>query len=363
MEMKAWTRGEDDALVRFTAPAEGRRQRHPEARQRHLGLQSEAQPGDQAARQHDEPVVDGLGLLLQRPLQVRGHHQRLHPSAGRHRAGRRPHGLDHRGRRRSPARRWSGARSSLEVRDDYVLVERDLLRPGHEAGPAHDRRQDRAARPAGAYPVVMTMHPLDQPTQWTRIETADAQLQRRRRRTTSSRSPTCRTRGPERCWPRSPGAISGGGRSARSSACSASRIVSGLLVFVLSFQDGVYATMKETTLRIFDGYAQLQPDRLRRRPDPRPHHRQPRAGGARGRGRRRASPPPRRGSTASPSWPTARAATRAAVVGVDPGQRGEDLLHRPTHSRRPLPDRRRHRPGDPGRHPGQESRRRTSAAR
>jgi putative ABC transport system permease protein len=37
-------------------------------------------------------------------------------------------------------------------------------------------------------------------------------------------------------------------------------IVSGLLVFVLSFQDGVYATMKETTLRIFDGYAQLQPD-------------------------------------------------------------------------------------------------------
>jgi putative ABC transport system permease protein len=37
-------------------------------------------------------------------------------------------------------------------------------------------------------------------------------------------------------------------------------IVSALLVFVLSFQDGVYATMKETTLRIFDGYAQLQPD-------------------------------------------------------------------------------------------------------
>ncbi|HXQ13949.1 MAG TPA: FtsX-like permease family protein, partial [Caulobacteraceae bacterium] len=37
-------------------------------------------------------------------------------------------------------------------------------------------------------------------------------------------------------------------------------IVSALLVFVLSFQDGVYATMKETTLRIFDGYAELQPD-------------------------------------------------------------------------------------------------------
>jgi putative ABC transport system permease protein len=36
-------------------------------------------------------------------------------------------------------------------------------------------------------------------------------------------------------------------------------IVSGLLVFILSFQDGVYSQMKETTLRIFDGYAQLQP--------------------------------------------------------------------------------------------------------
>jgi ABC-type lipoprotein release transport system permease subunit len=36
-------------------------------------------------------------------------------------------------------------------------------------------------------------------------------------------------------------------------------IVSGLLVFVLSFQDGAYSQMKETTLRIFDGYAQLQP--------------------------------------------------------------------------------------------------------
>ena len=37
-------------------------------------------------------------------------------------------------------------------------------------------------------------------------------------------------------------------------------LVSGLLVFVLSFQDGVYGQMKETTLRIFDGYAQFQPD-------------------------------------------------------------------------------------------------------
>ncbi len=36
-------------------------------------------------------------------------------------------------------------------------------------------------------------------------------------------------------------------------------IVVALLVFMLSFQIGVYETMKESTLRIFDGYAQLQP--------------------------------------------------------------------------------------------------------
>lgn len=36
-------------------------------------------------------------------------------------------------------------------------------------------------------------------------------------------------------------------------------IVAALLVFMLSFQLGVYSTMKESTLRIFDGYAQFQP--------------------------------------------------------------------------------------------------------
>lgn len=36
-------------------------------------------------------------------------------------------------------------------------------------------------------------------------------------------------------------------------------IVSAILVFMLSFQLGVYASMKENTLRIFDGFAQIQP--------------------------------------------------------------------------------------------------------
>jgi ABC-type lipoprotein release transport system permease subunit len=37
-------------------------------------------------------------------------------------------------------------------------------------------------------------------------------------------------------------------------------LVSGLLVFLLSFQMGVYDVMKQSVLHIFDGYAQIQPE-------------------------------------------------------------------------------------------------------
>ena len=39
-----------------------------------------------------------------------------------------------------------------------------------------------------------------------------------------------------------------------------------LLVFVLSFQLGVYDTMKVNALRLFDGFAQISALGLRRRP-------------------------------------------------------------------------------------------------
>jgi ABC-type lipoprotein release transport system permease subunit len=44
-------------------------------------------------------------------------------------------------------------------------------------------------------------------------------------------------------------------------------IVSSLLVFMLSFQIGVYEMMKQGTLRIFDGYAQVQPQGYADDPD------------------------------------------------------------------------------------------------
>ncbi len=49
-------------------------------------------------------------------------------------------------------------------------------------------------------------------------------------------------------------------RRQRTGLCLASiAMVSALLIFMLSFQLGVYATMIQSTLRIFDGYAQVQP--------------------------------------------------------------------------------------------------------
>ena len=145
--VKAWTRGEDDALVRFTAPAKDAGNATLKLGTRHLGLQPQAQPGDQAAGEHDEPVVDGLGLLLQRPFQVgrpilteythrliatdqSGGHTvwtiEADPEAGR--AGR-----VGQGRLEDPRRQR--------------LRRRDLLRSGHEAGAADDGRQDRARWP------------------------------------------------------------------------------------------------------------------------------------------------------------------------------------------------------------------------
>src|SRR5579862_2531141 len=43
---------------------------------------------------------------------------------------------------------------------------------------------------------------------------------------------------------------------------------SSLLVVMLSFQLGVYAQMKESALRLFDGYAQFQPHGYADDPDP-----------------------------------------------------------------------------------------------
>jgi ABC-type lipoprotein release transport system permease subunit len=79
-------------------------------------------------------------------------------------------------------------------------------------------------------------------------------------------------------------------------------LVTALLVFMLSFQDGVYGAMKSATLRIFDGYAQFQPQGWADDPTLERAIEQPRA-------LARQASPRRRGSTPSPSSRTASEAT------------------------------------------------------
>ena len=248
---------------------------------------------------------------------------------------------------------------ALEVRDDYRADGRDLLRPGHEARPAHDRRPDRhAGRPALS--GVMTMHPLDQPSQWTRIETSDAQfnvapaglplhpLQPAKSEVVAVLAALAW----RNLWRRPQ-------RTVLSLISIA--IVSALLVFMLSFQDGVYATMKETTLRIFDGYAELQPDGYADDPRLERAIADPERAGARGRGRRRRHDGRAAGQRLRHPGQRPAQLRRGGGRGRS-RQRGEDLHHRRAHLRRPLPARRRHQPADPRRHPGQEPRRQASAA-
>jgi outer membrane lipoprotein-sorting protein len=63
----------------------------------------------------------------------------------------------------------------LKIRDDSVFIEETFY--DQDMKPARRMTADKIGVLSGrAYPVVMTMHPLDQPNQWTRIETQDGRF-------------------------------------------------------------------------------------------------------------------------------------------------------------------------------------------
>ena len=109
MTMKAWTQGDDDALVRFVAPAKDAGNATLEKGRRDLGVQSQAQSGDQAAGQHAGAKLDGLGFLLQRSVQVRRPADRIHPQDRRREDSRAATPSTRSTPSPSPARRWCGA--------------------------------------------------------------------------------------------------------------------------------------------------------------------------------------------------------------------------------------------------------------
>jgi len=63
----------------------------------------------------------------------------------------------------------------LKIRDDYVMLEETYF--DQDMKPARRMEADKVAPLGGRpYPVTMTMHPLDTPGQWTRIDTTEGQF-------------------------------------------------------------------------------------------------------------------------------------------------------------------------------------------
>jgi len=174
LSMKAWTRGEDDALVRFTAPAGDAGNAtlklgndtwvyNPKLNQvikLPASMMSQSWMGSDFSYNDLAKSEDLMNEYTHRVIgtvQAGGHTTwsiEADPKPG------------------APVV-WG--KVVLEVRDDNVFVEETFY--DQDMQPARRMTADKIGLLAGrAYPVVMTMHPLDQPNQWTRIETQDGRF-------------------------------------------------------------------------------------------------------------------------------------------------------------------------------------------
>jgi outer membrane lipoprotein-sorting protein len=174
MDMKAWTRGDDDALVRFTAPPKDAGNAtlklgpdtwvyNPKLNQVikiPASMRSQSWMGSDFSYNDlskSEDIITDYTHRLVATAQVQGHTVwsiECLPKPG------------------APVV-WG--KVVLRVRDDYVVMGQKFhdqdMKPAREM--TVDKIQLLGGRP---YPTIMTMHPLDQPGQWTRVETSSAQF-------------------------------------------------------------------------------------------------------------------------------------------------------------------------------------------
>jgi outer membrane lipoprotein-sorting protein len=174
MQMRGWTRGDSDALVRFTAPAKdagnatlklGRDTwvynpklnqviKLPASMMTQSWMGSDFSYNDLAK---SEDIITDYTHRLTGTAQAGGHSVWTIEAVPK------------------PGAPVVWGKVVLEIRDDYVLIGQTFY--DQDGKPARRMTADRVAPLAGRpYPVSMTMHPLDQPAQWTRIETSDAKF-------------------------------------------------------------------------------------------------------------------------------------------------------------------------------------------
>ena len=174
MEMKAWTRGDDDALARFTAPAKDAGNAtlklgqdtwvyNPKLNQvikLPASMMSQSWMGSDFSYNDLAKSEDIIALYTHRTTtteQAAGHAVwtiECTPKPG------------------APVV-WG--KVALKIRDDDVMVEETFF--DQDMKPARRMTADKVGVLDGRpYPVTMTMHPLDTPGQWTRIETTEARF-------------------------------------------------------------------------------------------------------------------------------------------------------------------------------------------
>jgi hypothetical protein len=172
LEMHAFTRGDDDALVRFVAPAKdagnatlklGRdtwvfNPRLNQVIQLPASMLSQSWMGSDFSYNDlakSEDVLKQYTHRLTATDQSEGHSVWTIEAIPK------------------PGAPVVWGKVVMKVRDDNVILEQTFF--DQDMKPARRVQTERIGTLDGRpYPVTMTMHPLDQPSQWTRVETTDA---------------------------------------------------------------------------------------------------------------------------------------------------------------------------------------------
>jgi outer membrane lipoprotein-sorting protein len=174
LQMTAWTRGEDDALVRFTAPAKDAGNAtlklgrdtwvfNPKLEQvikLPASMMSQAWMGsdfsyDDLAKSED--IITQYAHSLAGAQQIAGHTVWTIEATPK------------------PGAPVVWGKVELQIRDDDVVTQETFF--DQDMKPARRMQTEKIGVLAGRpYPIVMTMHPLDAPGDWTRIETSQARF-------------------------------------------------------------------------------------------------------------------------------------------------------------------------------------------
>jgi outer membrane lipoprotein-sorting protein len=172
--MKAWTRGENDALVRFTAPAQDAGNAtlkldrdtwvyNPKLNQMiklPASMMSQSWMGSDFSYNDLSKSEDIITQYTHRVIateQADGHTVWTIEAIPK------------------PGAPIVWGKVVLKIRNDNVVAEETFF--DQDMKPARQMQTDKIGSLGGRdYPVTMTMHPFDQPGQWTRIETSDARF-------------------------------------------------------------------------------------------------------------------------------------------------------------------------------------------